>query len=78
MVSLPEYCLPASNKYGRAEGGKHYEHAAYEMVRINRRTEEGLGMVAVARVDDWGRAPVPADRVPAGGQGEVHVVRRVT
>ncbi len=28
VVSLPEYCLPGqSNKYGRTEGGKYYEHA---------------------------------------------------
>lgn len=28
VVSLPEYCLTGpENKYGRAEGGKYYEHA---------------------------------------------------
>ena len=28
VVTLPEYCLPGPvNKYGRAEGGRYYEHA---------------------------------------------------
>ena len=28
VVTLPEYCLPSPvNKYGRAEGGRHYDHA---------------------------------------------------
>ena len=41
--------------------------APYEMVRINRRTEEGPGMVAVARADDWVELLArPIEYQPAG------------
>jgi len=43
VVTLPEYCLSGpSNKYGRSEGGKYYEHARELATREVNAAVEGL------------------------------------